>query len=95
MLLLSYSFQAQHPLDGILVAKYVGLENIYDPFSHYNTPLTPLELCHTTILTSLELSHTFFLAVVVVLISSTAPTKWHIVAKYVRLENIYVHFLYT
>ena len=51
LLLLSYSFQAQHPKDGVLVAKYVGLENVHLHFFLNRTPSTPLDAA----------SHAFFL----------------------------------
>ena len=81
MLLLSYLSQVQKTQDGVLVAKYVGIENMYLHLLHYSTSPTPLDLCLTSILSSPEHSRTPHHAIVVVPFASTEDTGWHTCSK--------------
>ena len=96
MLTLSYLSQAQKPQDDILVAKYVELENLYQHFStseHLPHPL--ISASHPSFHRQSTPAPLTMLLLLLPYPSQVQKTQDGIlVAKYVGLENLYLHFSY-
>ena len=95
MLVLSYYSQAQQPQDDILVAKYVGLENLHH---HYSTtehaPHPLISALHPSILRQSTPSSLTML-VLSYFSQAQQPQDGKRVAKYVGQENLHHHYFTT
>ena len=80
MRILSYLFQEKRPQDGILVAKYVGLDICTITF-HYLAHSTPLDHSLASSLFLPRHSHTPSHAIILVLFSSTESARRHTCSK--------------